>query len=80
MNVLTVHSYSARSLMGVSLGDAPVKTTLTDWFNGVGPTNSGQFDDDTKVIVLSQDDLGVDALSIFEGVSENIIEYRVVGK
>ena len=80
MNVLTVHSYSARSLMGLSLGDAPVKTTLADWFNGVGPTNLGQFDDDTKVIVLSQDDLGVDALSIFEGVSENMIEYRVVGK
>ena len=80
MNVLTLHSYSARSLMGVSLGDAPVKTTLADWFNGVGPTNSGQFDDDIKVIVLSQDDLGVDALSIFEGVSENMIEFRVVGK
>ena len=78
MNVLTVHSYSARSLMGVSLGDAPVKTTLADWFNGVGPTNSGQFDDDTKVIVLSQDDLGVDALSIFEGVSKNMIDYRVI--
>ena len=80
MNVLTLHSYSARSLMGVSLGDAPVKTTLADWFNGVGPTNSGQFDDDTKVIVLSQDDLGGDALSIFEGVSGNMIEYRVVSK
>ena len=80
MNVLTVHSFSSRSLMGVSLGDAPVKTAVTDWFNRVGPTNSAKFDVDTKVIVLSRDDLGVDALNVFGGVSKNMIEYRVVGK
>lgn len=78
MNVLTNHGYSARALMGVSLGDAPVKTLITDWFNGVGPANGAKFDDDVKVIVLSQDDLGAGALSIFEGVSKNMIEFRVV--
>ena len=64
--------------MGVSLGDAPVKTLITDWFNGVGLANGAKFDDDVKVIVLSQDDLGAGALSIFEGVSKNMIEFRVV--
>ena len=78
MNVLTNHGYSARALMGVSLGDAPVKTLITDWFNGVGLANGAKFDDDVKVIVLSQDDLGAGALSIFEGVSKNMIEFRVV--
>ena len=78
MNVLTNHGYSARALMGVSLGDAPVKTLITDWFNGVGLANGAKFDDDVKVIVLSQDDLGAGALSIFEGVSKNMIVFRVV--
>ena len=78
MNVLTKHSYSARSLAGVSLGDSPVRIAITDWFKGTGPTNAGKFNDDTKVIVLSQDELGAGALSLFEGVSKNMIEFRVV--
>ena len=78
MNVLTKHSYSARSLAGVSLGDSPVRIAITDWFKGTGPTNAGKFNDDTKVIVLSQDELNAGALSLFEGVSKNMIEFRVV--
>ena len=61
----------------LSLGD-PLSSTLSDWFSGVGSASGAKFNDDVKVIVLSQDDLGADALSIFEGVSKNMIEFRVV--
>ena len=61
----------------LSLGD-PLSSTLSEWFSGVGSASGAKFNDDVKVIVLSQDDLGAGALSIFEGVSKNMIEFRVV--
>jgi hypothetical protein len=76
MNTLTNHGYSATSFMWVSLGDSP--TGLAYWFNRNGPENGVKFEADVKVVVLSQDDLSAVALSIFEGVSENMIDFRVI--
>ena len=78
MNTLTSYGYSASSFMGVSLGDAPVKITLSEWFNGNGPKNGVKFEENTKVVVLSQDNLGAGALLIFEGVPKNMISFRVI--
>ena len=61
----------------LSLGD-PISSGITDWFKGTGTNNVANLDNDTKVIVLSQDELGAGALSLFEGVSKNMIEFRVV--
>ena len=61
----------------LSLGD-PLGTSITDWFSGPAPISGSKFDDATKVIVLSTDELGADALSMFAGVSKNMIEFRVV--
>ena len=68
---------NAVSFEQLALG-SPLGAGIADWFNGVGPASGAKFDDDVKVIVLSQDDLGAGALSIFEGVSKNMIEFRVV--
>ena len=76
MNTLTSHGYSATALMAVSLGDPP--SGITDWFNKVGPENLVKFSEDTKVIVLSQDDLASGALNIFDGVPHNMIDFRVI--
>lgn len=61
----------------LSLGD-PISSSLADWFNGAGTTDSMKFDQNTNVIVLSQNDLDAGALSIFKGVSQNMIEFRVI--
>lgn len=61
----------------LSLGN-PLRESITDWFSGPVPTSGSKFDDASKVIVLSTDDLGADALSMFAGVSKNMIEFRVV--
>ena len=68
---------NAVSFEQLALG-SPLGADIADWFNGVGPASGAKFDDDVKVIVLSQDDLGAGALSIFEGVSKNMIEFSVV--
>ena len=79
MNTLTRYGYAASSFMGLSLGDTPVKITLSDWFNGNGPKNGVKFEEDTRVVVLSQDNLGAGALPIFEGVPKNMISFQVIG-
>jgi hypothetical protein len=73
---LTNHGYSATSFMAVALGDSP--TGITDWFNGNGPKNGVKFEEDTKVIVLSQDNLRANVLPIFDGVPRNMISFRVI--
>ena len=78
MNTLTSYGYAASSFMGLSLGDTPVKITLSDWFNGNGPKNGVKFEEDTRVVVLSQDNLGAGALPIFEGVPKNMIIFQVI--
>jgi len=76
MLTLTNYGYSARSLMSVSLGDPA--TGLTEWFNKNGPENGVQFGSDVNVVVLSQDVLSDGALSVFEGVAKNMIDFRVI--
>jgi hypothetical protein len=61
----------------LSLGD-PLGAAITEWFSDAGSTSGSKFDDANKVIVLSTDDLGADALSMFDGVSKNMIDFRVV--
>ena len=62
----------------LALGDPGVNILIRDWFNGVSPENTVNFDDKTKVVILSQADLNADALSMFDGVSENMIDFRVI--
>ena len=61
----------------LSLGD-PLGAAITEWFRDAGSTSGSKFDDANKVIILSTDDLGADALSMFDGVSKNMIDFRVV--
>ena len=61
----------------LSLGDSGVNNLIKDWFNGIAPQNSLKFGKDIKVVVLSQGDLNADALSMFDGVSKNMIDFSV---
>ena len=76
MNTLTNYGYSATSFMRVSLGDPAIG--LTEWFNKKEPENVVQFGSDVNVVVLSQDVLSDGALSIFDGVTEDKIAFRVI--
>ena len=78
INVLTSKNISVL-FERLSLGD-PVSSGITDWFKGTGTDDVAKFDDGTKVIVLSQGELEASALSLFEGVSKNMIEFRVVNE
>ena len=62
----------------LALGDSGVNNLIRDWSNDESPKNVLNFDDKTRVVVLSQADLNADALSMFDGVSKNMIVFRVV--
>ena len=71
-------NYTSVSFEQLSLGGPGVKESIKDWFNGVAPMNAVTYDGSTNVIVISQADLNADALSMFDGVSKNMIDFRVV--
>jgi hypothetical protein len=78
VSTLTKTNTAAFLFERLSLGGPGVNVAIKDWFNGVAPENTIYFDDKTKVVVLSQSVLNADALSMFDGVSKNMIVFRVV--
>jgi len=76
VSTLTKNNYELFEKL--SLGYPGVNDSIRDQFNGVSPKSANSFDDNTKVVVLSQSDLNADALSMFDGVSKNMIEFRVI--
>ena len=62
----------------LSLGDPGLIGSIRDRFNGNSPENTNNLDNYSKVVVLSQADLNLDALSMFDGVPKNRINFVVV--
>jgi hypothetical protein len=61
----------------LSLGDSGINNSIRDWFNSASSKNAVTYDVSTNVVVLSQAALNADALSMFDGVSKNMISFRV---
>jgi hypothetical protein len=78
VSTLTKRNNKAVLFGRLALGDSGVNNLIKDWTSGVSPKNAINFDGKTKVVVLSQADLNADALSMFDGVSKNMIVFRVV--
>lgn len=78
VSTLTINNNKAVEFGRLTLGGSGINNLIKDWFNGIAPENTINFDVKTKVVVLSQADLNADALSMFDGVSKNMIEFSVV--
>jgi hypothetical protein len=78
VSTLTINNNKAVEFGRLALGGSGINNLIKDWFYGIASENMIKFDVKTKVVVLSQADLNADALSMFDGVSKNMIDFSVV--
>lgn len=77
MKSLTEHGFISTVFMGLALND-PNFDTAREWFNEKESINTVKYESDIKVIVITRSAIRPEWKSIFEGVSDEMIEYRVV--
>lgn len=77
MKSLTEHGFISTVFMGLALND-PNFDTAREWFNKKESINTVKYESDIKVIVITRSAIRPEWKSIFEGVSDEMIEYRVV--
>lgn len=76
MNTLANYGRVSFIFEGISLGDSQYLKGATDYFSKSDSIQTAKYTDDIKVVVLSKDQLSVEATNIFEVVPRPMIQFR----